>query len=195
MGEYYIEITTGSPEDEPLPGGSLLVSQDVASLAQMGEPLENVSLELETLLRSVNKLLDDKNRAHISSMVANIDSILYKTNINADRTFDEVGNVSVELQNVAKNINSMMTQNMDAVRLAFEQLTLTMAQAESLMVDLSSTTQNVQEVVGVNEATLHEILQNIETASQNFETLSRNLKEKPWSLVRKTTVPAREYDR
>ncbi len=189
MGEYYIEITTGTPDSELLPADSRLNSKDVAGLAQMSEPLEKVSHQLEELLVNINSLMTPKNLGHISSMIANMDTLLDAGAERAIFLMQRMDELAAELQGITHNINQLMTTNSDSLKKMISQFNSSMAQAETLLTDLSRVTMQVSTTVSSNEANLHQAILNFNEASRNFEVLSRKLKQEPWSLVRKKRLP------
>lgn len=192
MGEYYVEITTGSLDSPLLPGDSFLRSKDLAPLAQMGEPLEKVSAQLEELLSHFNELMNEKNRGHITNMIASIDTILQNSQDSSVKLVGNLASLSQKLEKLSDRLDTVMAQNSSTVSEALLQMNSSLAQAESLMVDLSESVTHVNSVISVNEASLYEVLQNLQDASKNFDAFSRRIKEQPWSLVRKSAVPERK---
>ncbi|HHL71446.1 MAG TPA: MCE family protein [Bacteroidetes bacterium] len=189
MGEFYIEITTGTPDAELLPPDSRLTSKDVAGFAQMSEPLEKVSHELEELLVNINSLMTQKNLGHISNMVSNLDTLLDSGAARALSLMERMDGLTAELQAITHNINEMMESNSDSLGKMIGHFNSSMARAETLLTDLSRVTTQVGGAVSANEANLHQAILNFNEASRNFEVLSRRLKQEPWSLVRKKRLP------
>ncbi len=192
MGEYYVELTTGTPDAPLLPSGSKLNSKDVPSFSQMGEPLQRVSAQAESLLVRINSLLDEKNREHISSMIASMDTILIESQRYAPDLLTQFVQLSRELTEMSAQLDQLMSQNSSALNMALMRFNSSMAQAESLLVELSSATSRINQIVANNEVNLHEAMRNFQDASRNFEEFSRRIKYQPWSLIRKSSLPERE---
>lgn len=192
MGEYYIEITTGTAETPLLPGGSRLQSRDVATLSQLGEPLQDVSLQLEALLANLNAILTPKTQENITGIISNVNSLLAQNQGKAGELLANISSLTVELQSLGRKLDTTMTQNADAIGDVFARMNSSMEKAEVLMNELLKTTENINTLVSVNEASVYDALVNLQDASRNFEEFSRQIKHQPWSLIRKSSPPERK---
>jgi len=192
MGDFYIEITTGSPSAELLPSGSVLRSRDVPSFTQLSGPLAQMSDQLETLLIRVNDLLRDENRAHISNMLANTDTLLDKSAGNIASIIANMNTLTVQLQSLGGKLDKMMASNTSVLETTLTQLNATLARADTLLLALNRATQSFDGMVTHNQASFYEAMQNLQDATQHFEQFSRSIKERPWNLVRKSNPPERK---
>jgi phospholipid/cholesterol/gamma-HCH transport system substrate-binding protein len=192
MGDFYIEVTTGSPTAELLASGSALRSRDVPPLSQMSEPLVKVSDQIETLLIRVNDLMRDENRAHLSNILANTDTLLDRSLGDITGMIANFHELTVQLQSVSSKLDVMMAKNEQVLQNTLIQLNATLARTDTLLLALSRTTQSVDGMMAHNQASLYEVMQNLEDASRHFEQFSRTIKERPWNLVRKSTPPERK---
>ena len=192
MGDYYVEITTGTPTAELLPSGSRLQSKDVATLSQLGGPLTDLSDQAEQLLRNFNALLNEKNRAHISSMVANADTLLTRNMHDISGIVVNLKLLTEQLQSLSAKMDRLMGDNAASLELTLRQMHITLARTDTLMRDLSSTMQSVNGLVTANQSSFYEAMQNMQDASRNFEQFSRSIKERPWNLVRKSEPAERK---
>jgi phospholipid/cholesterol/gamma-HCH transport system substrate-binding protein len=192
MGDFYIEVSTGSPDAELLPSGSRLRTRDVPSFTQLSGPLVELSDQMETLLIRVNDLLRDENRAHISNMLANTDTLLDKSAGNIAGIISNMHALTVQLQNMSSKLDKMMATNTGALENTVKQLNATMARADTLLLSLTQATQSLDGMVSHNQASFYEAMQNLQDATQHFEQFSRSIKERPWNLVRKSNPPERK---
>ena len=196
MGDYYVEITSGSQEAQVLPDGSILRSKDVPSLvqfgAQMAEPFDRIMAQVEDLLVNLNSVLDEKNTQHVSNMVGSLDTLIYQNQDAAKEITQNLAKMTDNLQAVTERLDKMMLNNSDNLNTALGRLNSSMAHADSLLMQLVRTTSQLNYMLTSNETNLYEVLENLQNVSNNFEVFSRKLKEQPWSLVRKTALPRRE---
>jgi phospholipid/cholesterol/gamma-HCH transport system substrate-binding protein len=192
MSDFYIEITTGSPTAELLPGGSMLRSRDVPSFTKLSEPLVQLSDQLETLLIRVNDLLRDENRAHISNMLANTDTLLDQSAGNIAGIIANMNALTLQFHSLSSKLDKMMATNTDALDNTMKQLNTTMAHADTLLLSLTQATKSMDGMVSHNQASFYEAMQNLQDATQHFEQFSRSIKERPWNLVRKSNPPERK---
>ncbi len=192
MGDFYIEVTTGSPAAELLPSGSTLRSRDVPPLTQLSGPLMKASDQLQILLVRVNDLLGDENRAHISNMLANTDTLLDQSANNLSGIIANMNKLTGQLQSLSGKLDQMMANNTEGLQNTLKQLNGTLAHADTLLVALSRTSQSVNGIVAHNQTSFYEAMQNLQDATQNFEQFSRSIKERPWNLVRKSNPSERK---
>ena len=192
MGEYYIEITTGSPDADLLAPGSMLRSKDVASLAQMGEPFEKVATQLDILLTRINEILNNENRAHLSGMIASMDSLLYSARKDAPRLVDRVADLGEELHTLTNNINNLMIGNQATLTTVVERTANAMGHTDTLLISLNKTSIQLNQMMRDNNESINRAMQSLNLASKNLEAFSRRIKAEPWSLIRKNELPGRK---
>lgn len=192
MGDYYVEITTGTPVAVLLPSGSRLQSRDVAILSQLGEPLSRVSDEVEALLGNLNDLLNERNRAHLSNMVSNADTMLARNMRDISGIVTNLKLLTEQLQGLSSRVDKFMGDNASSLEQTVNQLRLTLSRADTLMQDLSDTMQSVANLVATNETAFYEVMHNMQEASHHFEQFGRSIKERPWNLVRKSEPAERK---
>jgi phospholipid/cholesterol/gamma-HCH transport system substrate-binding protein len=192
MGDFYIEISTGSPSAELLPSGSVLRSRDVPSFTQLSGPLAEMSDQLETLLIRVNDLLCDENRAHISNLLASTDTLLDKSAGNIASIIANMNTLTVQLQSLGGKLDKMMANNNAVLETTLTQLNATLTRADTLLLALNRATLSLDGMVTHNQGSFYEAMQNLQDATQHFEQFSRSIKERPWNLVRKSNPPERK---
>lgn len=192
MGDYYVEVTTGSPLAALLPYGSRLQSKDVPPLSQLSEPLSRVSAQVDILLRNLNDLLDEKNRAHLSNMVSNADTLLARNMSAISGIVVDLKVLTRQLQGLSSRVDKLVSDNANSLEQTVQQLGVTLARADTLMQELSATMQSVGDLVTANESAFYEVMQNMQDASHHFQQFSRSIKERPWNLVRKSEPAERK---
>ena len=114
LGAYYLEISAGSAESLPLPGGSLIASRDLLQFSDMMARVDSISGIIEDLfvtidekvaliltnaedtMLNVNQLLGAVNREKVTSILDNIDRIV-TTNVET-------------ISGILKNLESMLSQ-------------------------------------------------------------------------------------
>ncbi|MDQ7064446.1 MAG: MlaD family protein [candidate division KSB1 bacterium] len=194
MGEYYVELTTGTPDAPLLPSGSRLNSKDVPTFSRMGEPFQRVADRLEIFLERLNQLLDAENQTHFSNIIAHVDTILDHSQKVTPKLLSQFTRLTQELTEMSARLDELMANNSAALSEALLQFNSSMMRAESLLVELSSATARINHIVALNEVNLHEAIRNFQDASRNFEEFSRQIKYQPWSLIRKSALPERKVN-
>lgn len=192
MSEYYIEISPGANTDELLDSGKRLIARDVPPLTRLSEPFMNVSEQLALLLVRANDLMNDANRQRFSNLLSNADSLFA---VNANEISGIVYNLNAlteQMQSMSGKLDKIMGDNSETLQTTFAQLNETMSRADSVLQALHQTMNTLNAVAAANQAGLNEAMENFQNASQNFEQFSRTIKERPWSLVRKSAPADRK---
>lgn len=197
MSDYYVEITPGTADSPMLEDGAFLNSRDVPSLVQLGAklavPVERITAQVEDMLQNLNRtLLSEENTVHFTNMLASVDTILKSSQNNAIDITTNLVSLTQRLDSLTARLDLMMAENADNLSGALVQFNSSMAHAESLIVALAKTTSQLNYVISSNEMSFHAVLENLNTATDNFQAFSRKVKEQPWSLIRKSPLPKRE---
>lgn len=192
MSESYIEISPGVSAGEMLESGKRLISRDVPPLTRLSEPFMNVSEQLALLLVRANDLMSDVNRQRFSNLLANADSLF---EVNAQEISGIVYNLNAltqQMHSMSSKLDKIMGENSETLQTSFAQLNQTMNRADSVLQALHQTMNTLNAVAAANQSGLNEAMDNFQSASQNFEQFSRTIKERPWSLIRKSAPPERK---
>ena len=76
MGEYHIEISTGSPQAKLMPPGSLLHCEEVTPLMMLTENVDKLTNELSNTLQGINQLLGQNNQKEFNQILVNLNQLL-----------------------------------------------------------------------------------------------------------------------
>jgi phospholipid/cholesterol/gamma-HCH transport system substrate-binding protein len=192
MGDYYVEITTGSPGSPLLPPGSRLRSKDVPPLSQLGGPMLEVSANLNELLVRLNDVLREDNRERISSMLASLEKLMTRNEQQINALIENMNRLTDNIASVGEQADSLVAQNAALVHSMLQRLDVTMKEAEALMQTMQNASATVDGMLASQRENLARILANLERATRNFEDFSRGIKERPWNLVRKSAPKERQ---
>ncbi len=192
MANQHIEISSGTPTAPLLPSGSLLLGREVPTIMQMAEPFGEVAGDLKVLVARLSDLFNDQNRAHLSSVIENVDHLVAEGGgqfLDMSRNMEELtGNMA----EVSQSLNELMAKNKGNFDETLIHLEKTTRETSLLISDLRESLVQFENVVAANGASVIEIMENFQFASQNLEEFTRTLKEKPWLLVRKAAPPERK---
>ncbi len=213
LGDNYLEITTGTKNSPLAPPGSVLKSAELVGFAELTESLnalaptaqqalQNINdrlNDLQVTIARVNDLLNDKNRAHISSTLANLDGMLTEDRPKLSATLTNLQGVSAKagplLDDFKKtvgradqaldHIDSMVEENRQDVHKAVLQLRQTL-EAASVTVD------QLNRILDANSDSIDQTLENIRVTTENLRELTDEVKHKPYMLVRGSRVKERQ---
>lgn len=192
MGSYYIEITSGSPDSALLPPGSLIDSKDVVGFAQMTEPASQAMDELTELLRRMNLILDQDNRTKISEMIHSLNQISRISENNMQETLENLNVLIAETQSMVSAAKQIVVSNDSTIASNLANLNETLSSSQQALERLDSILAGVDQTILQNQKQYDQIMLNVNSLTQNLDEFSRLIKERPWSVVRKSYPPERQ---
>ena len=183
LSDYYIEISTGTPQAGRAAAGSVLRSVEVTGLANIGDTLDNLVPQihaaldkltlnldgLQTMITRANDLLNDANRANIGQALARTNDLL--NDRNRSNVADSLSNVnqllaetrpkiSTGLDNI-NNAAQQLTPLLEDVRKTSARADQTLANLDSLLTedrpDLKASMGELREVLETSKATVDQL--------------------------------------
>ena len=192
MGEEYIEISTGSPDNELLPPGSLLNCRDVTPLMMLTDTFDQLGIKLSQTVDNLNILLGNENQQQIHQVLVNLNGLL-EDNQQAIATMMMNSNeVIANLSQMSSRLDTLLIENQSSISRSVQHLEATLTQSQQLIKNMQEAMKNVNQVIAAQTGNYDEIMDNLGRVSRNLDEFSRTLKERPWSLVRKSAPKERE---
>jgi len=209
LGEYYLEISPGTRESPRLPPGSEIPSVETAQMAEVFNNVNELTLNAKKLLTDVddkvlvisdnanqlianlNTVVNEVNRQHFSSALAQIDAMLaedrpsMKTTLaNLDKASAKIGpaidstQTTIDRANkMVGNMDGMLQENRAEIHDALLRLRESLVEAQRLMGD-------IDETLLTDRPDLDETMDNIRSATQNLRQFTDTVKQRPFSLIR-----------
>jgi phospholipid/cholesterol/gamma-HCH transport system substrate-binding protein len=212
LGDNFLGVRPGTAAAPRAPAGSTLRSNEYTSFAdiatlisQLGpsandliDNLNDRTMQLQTTLDRVNDLLNDRNRANISSTISNLNGMLAENRDNIHGTLAHMNDASAKLSPLIDDFRKTSKQADDAlahldatisedrpdIHQSIEQLRTTLASASDLVNQLNSTLNS-------NSDNLDEIFDNLRRATTNLNEFTDTIKTRPASLLRSPSVKPR----
>jgi phospholipid/cholesterol/gamma-HCH transport system substrate-binding protein len=216
LGENYIEIQPGS-SPESLPPGSVIPSREIEDIgtlmrrlnavAESAEPLvadlhrnlNNISAELDVVLKNVQGMTGPENQKRLNNVLANADRIMETTaprletiTTNFEQASHRLNPLIAELQGTTQKMDQLMTElnavvaeNRGDIRTSMEQLARTLDGTRELMLQLNA-------ALSSNTGNLEAIMVNVQDTTQNLREFSDTIRQQPSSLLRGAPRPQRE---
>ncbi|MBN1351726.1 MCE family protein [candidate division KSB1 bacterium] len=195
LGDYYVEITSGSLNKPYLTPGSQIKGRDMTQIMQLTEPIENISLKLQDLLERVNKLVSEQSQYHIASIIAQLDTLLLQNRDNVSLTISNLQRMSENLEKVSDRLDTMLdSEHLDLGRTA-QKIDETVEKMQHLIETTNGTITHVDQSLVSRETQLTEIMENMQDITENLNQFSQTIKEQPWSLVRISKPKERKIQR
>jgi phospholipid/cholesterol/gamma-HCH transport system substrate-binding protein len=191
MGEYYIEISTGSPESALLPPGSLLNCKDVTPLMMLTNTVEDLSKKLSRTIDNLNQLLGSENQNQAHQILVNLNRLL-EDNQHAVVAMMKNSNEMLEnLNHVSNQLDTLLIENQDSISRSIQHLETTLALSQELIKSLQETIKNIDQMIVMQNGNYDEIMENLRRTSRNLDEFTQTIKERPWSLIRKSAPKER----
>ena len=195
MSGAALSVTTGSNDAKRLPAGSVIPSQEAASLdaitdkmagvadnangliTEVRGELGGISGDARTLLANLNALAGKASQQKVQAVLDNVDAMLATDRPKIDRLTDELNAVSQHADETIQNVNGTVTDVRQPIRDDLAQLQNTLLQTKQLLADM-------QVMVRANDYKINDTIENLRLATDNLGQLTDSVKQRPWSLIR-----------
>jgi phospholipid/cholesterol/gamma-HCH transport system substrate-binding protein len=195
MSGAALSISTGSNDAPRLPAGSIIPSQEAASLDEITDKmataadnanglitevrgeLGGISGDARTLLANLNTVAGKTNQQKIQSVLDNVNAMIATDRPKIDRLTDELNALSHHADETIQNVNGTVSDLHEPIRNDLANLQSTLLQAKQLLGDL-------QVLVRANDYKIDDTIEHLRTATENLDELTDSVKQRPWSLIR-----------
>jgi ABC-type transporter Mla subunit MlaD len=195
MSGAALSITTGSNDAKRLLPGSVVPSQEAASLDEVagkiavvadnanglitearGE-LQGISGDARTLLANLNTVTGKPNQQKIRTLLNNVNEMVATERPKIDRLADQLNVLTQHADQTVQNVNGTVSDVREPVRKDLAELQNTLLEAKQLLTDM-------QVLVRANDYKIDDTIENLRTATENIDQLTDSVKQRPWSLIR-----------
>src|SRR3984893_17974355 len=195
MSGAALSVTTGSNDARRLSPGSVITSQEAASLdaitdkmagvadnanelvTEVRGELEGVSGDARTLLANLNTVAGKANQQKIQAVLDNVNAMIATDRPKIDRLTDELNALSQHADETIQNVNGTVSDLHEPIRNDLVNLQSTLLQAKQLLGDM-------QALVRANDYKIDDTIEHLRTATENLDELTDSVKQRPWSLIR-----------
>ena len=195
MSGAVLSVTTGSNDARRLPAGSVIPSQEAASLdaitdkmagvaqnaneliTEVRSELQGVSGDARTLLGNLNTVSGKANQQKIQAALNNVNEMLATERPKIDRLTDQLNALSRHADETIQNVNGTVGDVRQPIREDLAQLQSTLLQTKQLLADM-------QVMVRANDYKINDTIENLRLATDNLGQLTDSVKQRPWSLIR-----------
>jgi phospholipid/cholesterol/gamma-HCH transport system substrate-binding protein len=213
LGENYLEVTAGSPQAARAPDGYTLPSKEYTSLSDIADMLGGLGPEAQKLIEElnaraaelketivrVNDLINAENRANVSKSLGEVRGMLEEnrpkvrgtlTNVESaskkiEPLIDDFKKTVADAQKALGDIDSVLLENREDVRVAVQELKKTLTSASAL-------TDQLDRTMNYNAESIDEMLENIRHTTENLKQFTDTIRTRPSSLIRSSGPPDRK---
>jgi phospholipid/cholesterol/gamma-HCH transport system substrate-binding protein len=202
LSDYYVEISTGTPQAPMAAPDSVLRSEETTGLANIGNTIDNMvpqinaalaklTLNLDSLqavITNANDLLNDSNRANIGQALARANDLLNDRNrsnvadslTNFNQLLTEIRpKISTGLDNL-NNAAERLTPLLEDVRKTSGRVDQTLAAVDAMLAedrpDLKASLSNLREVLETSKATVDQLQTIVNQNTINFYEILENMR-------------------
>jgi len=206
MNSPALSITTGSNDAKRLPPGSIVRSQEAASLDEIAGKMATVADSADALIKqaqgeldgithdargvlgNLNNMTGAPNQQRVRMILDHIDGLLASEGPKIDRLSDQLLAVTQHADVAVQNADGTITELRDPIRKDLTELQQTLHEAHALL-------ENMQVIVRSNHSKIDDTVDNLRVATDNLGQLTDSLKQRPWSLIRITPPKERKVPR
>ena len=195
MSGAALSITTGTNDARRLPAGSIITSQEAASLDEISDKLAvvadnanglitevrgelgGISGDARMLLANLNTVAGKANQQKVQALLDNVNAMIVTDRPKIDRLTDELNALSQHADETIQNVNGTVSDLREPIRNDLANLQNTLLQAKQLLGDM-------QVLVRANDYKIDDTIEHLRTATENLDELTDSVKQRPWSLIR-----------
>jgi phospholipid/cholesterol/gamma-HCH transport system substrate-binding protein len=210
LGENFLELDPGKPESPLAKPGSVLPSKEFFGINDVADMLNELGPDVQDLVNNlndrvtqlkvtvdrVNDLINDQNRAHVSSSLNNLDGMLaenrpkIKSSIShideasskLSSSIDQFKQTAKQAEDTLKKVDDTLGENRPDLRASIQQLRKTLNDASGVL-------DQVNRTLVSNGDNIDETLENIRQATENLREFTDTIRTRPSSLIRSSSPP------
>lgn len=200
MGTPALQITTGSNQAPRLAPGAVVTSEESVGTSELtrrvGIVVDNantvlldlhreipeIAAQVHSVLDNVNRLTGADNQEQVRAVLASVRTLVSNTDAVMVSAKPLVASIDQTVSNVSRTFDSVRG-TVDSLR---EPLLDDLKALHDTLEDARGAIGSVQGVVRTNEDDFAEMVRALRTASENIQTITEQLKQRPWNLIRTT---------
>jgi phospholipid/cholesterol/gamma-HCH transport system substrate-binding protein len=160
-------------------------------LLDLHREIPEIAARLHSVLDNVNTLTGADNQQQIRTVLAGVRTLVNHTDAVIVSAKPLMANIDQTVSNVSRTFDSVRG-TVDSLR---EPLVDDLKALHDTLDDARGAIGTVNGVVRTNEDDFAEMMRALRTASENLQTMSEQLKERPWNLIRTTQSNDRKVPR
>jgi phospholipid/cholesterol/gamma-HCH transport system substrate-binding protein len=206
-----LSITTGRNDARRLSPGDVVTSTEAVSLdeiakhiagvadsangvmTQLQKEIPAISDQARTLFANLNEISGPRNQKKIDGVLIELNTLVHRESPKIEQITDQISaltkrvdSVVAAIEPLAGNMDRTVTNLNSTVNAVRNPLLKGLDELEPALKQARAVLAGVQDVVGANEESIADAIQNLRATSENLEELTQTLKQRPWNLIRIT---------
>lgn len=215
LGEYYLEISTGSSDAPLLPPGAEIPAREIATLndilartqsavervdaalviinekiltedlVELRERIDIIGNSMEKLLTDVDQFFAEENRENIRQTLAHLRSLVQENREDIRRSVESFRSASERLDSLAASLDKLVVENRDNVDALIDDIRAAAVQARGAA-------DRVEKLIAENAGDIAITIDNLRATSSNARDFSETIADEPWRLLYRTRQPEKQ---
>ncbi|HTQ86631.1 MAG TPA: MlaD family protein [Candidatus Solibacter sp.] len=210
LGENYLEIMPGKAETALAKSGTVLPSKEFFGIGDVADILNDLGpkatdlvtnlnsrvVELKTTIERVNDLINDQNRANVSSSLGNLNGMLAENRPHiksalghVDEASAKIGPTVDQFKETAKQADETLKKIDDILGENRGDLKASIAQLRKALDDATKLVDQLNRTLNTNSENIDETLDNVRLATENLRQFTDTIRTRPYTLIRSSQPP------
>ena len=217
LGQNYLEIMPGSIEASRIEAGGTVQSVEsltfsdltrkvsevadtaVAVMSRMDAKFATVADDIHGLMVNLQQISGEENQRNIAKLLDSSTALIETQSPKIDQITTQLSETLVRVDSMTEEVRRLATsagevvnsvhQTVDDTR---EPLATSLDELEATLKDTRQVLADARALILVNESGIEEIIDNLRAASQDIEALSAELRQRPWTLIRRAPKADRQ---
>lgn len=215
LGQYYLEISTGSEGSPILPSGSEIKSREIVGLNELlaraqsavervdavmvivnekilaeefpklRERIEAIADKVQRLLTDVDDVFNEENRENVAQTLEQLRMLFQENREDMRTTVANFRSASERLESLAATLDSLVAENRDDVDVIIDDIHATAGQVRSAA-------ERIERLVAENADEIAVTVDNLKATTANTRDFSETIADEPWRLIWRTRQPEKK---
>jgi len=215
LGDYYLEISTGSPGLPLLPPGGEINGMEIAGINEMfasaqsalnkvdaamvilneriltegfgklRDRIELITDKIIQLLTDVDMVFNEENRGNITETLAQLRALVQENREDVRATLQNFRSASERLESLASTLDELASENREDIDLLIKEI-------RSTVVQVRTATEKIDRLVSENAGDVAITIDNLRATTANARDFSETIADEPWRLIWRTRQPEKK---
>ena len=186
MGEYYLEITTGSEESEFLPPESIVHFKEIPTMSGLYEDLKIIEQETRILITNIDNVIRKVNLEGVTDILSSLGNNMDSYCVDINNTLKNFNEVSDKLIDFIGNVDEGFDKNSEHFAAAVKNLNNVIDKSLELADNMTNTLNTLDRSLLMSGKNVDETIDNLNDFSRNLKEFSSRISNRPWIIFRKS---------
>lgn len=186
MGEYYIEVTTGSDKSKILPPENFISFREIPKMSDLYEDLRVIEKQTKILLSNIDNVVQEVDFKKVSGILSSLDQNINLYSEDISNTMKNLSQASSKLGKLIENIDENFNKNSENFSNATKNLGGVLDQSINLVEDMMKTLKSLNYTMLISSKNVDETMNNLYDVSRNLKDFSSTIRNRPWTIIRKS---------